>query len=266
MRYQSLLEAYKQELKKNLNLRFTEFCRNNGVNNTSFRHWMERRGITVSSVCREVRRSLGVHELKVAPKYEGLKPNDLYSAVWNDFKTALLEDCSLRLSVFCRSCGVKVTRMEKWLRRQNLSVIDAKMEAEQNNRDLILMNETLRKRFRHVLNKYRDLLLYSPGLSIREHCANMHTDLRQFQRWMRLNGITVDMIRKAAKTQAYFAADNRRVQIQFTPNGRSFTDRLHSVAIRLPDGLCVMMDDCNVVDLCAFVVAYSESSSRQKNK
>lgn len=266
VRYQSLLDAYKQAIGQDFNLRFTEFCRNNGENCTAFTHWLNRRGMTITGIRHEVRKRLGIPGPKLAPQYEGLKPEAIYSAAWKDFKTALLEDHSLSLTAFCKSRGIFVTRMEKWMHRQNLTVIDAKMDAELNNRDLVLMNETLRKRFRSVLEKYKEILAYNPHLSIRDHCANTHTDHHQFQRWLRHNGITVGMIRKAVKSRAYFENSSKRVQIQFTPNGGGVTEKLRSVTVRLPDGSCVMLDECSVVELCSFVVAYNRSCDRQTMK
>lgn len=168
----------------------------------------------------------------------------------------------MRLSNFCKSRGVIAQRMEKWMRRNNLSVIDAKMDVDQNDSDLALMNETLRKRFRQVLEKYKEIMAYNPYYTLKDHCAHTHTDLRQFRRWLSHNGISVRMIKNAARSRAFFAASNARVQVQFTPNGGGMTEKLRSVTVRLPDGSCVMMDECTVVELCTFVVAYNQSHTQ----
>lgn len=265
--YPSLLDSYKAAMEKDLELRFTEFCRNNGVSNTAFIHWLNRRGMTVTGIRHEVRERLGVIGPKVAPQYEGLPPRKLYEAIWADYKAAIVEDRSLRLSNFCKSRGVITQRMEKWMRRNNLSVIDAKMDVDSNDSDLILMNETLRKRFRLVLEKYKEALQQNHYLSLKDHCANTHTDLHQFRRWLSYNGISVRMIRTAARSRAYFAANKQRVQIQFTPNGLGLSEKLRNVTIRLTDGSCIIMDKCTVVDLCAFVVSYNQSCAKSnKNK
>ena len=259
VRYPKLLDAYRRALETAPDLKFTEFCRDNDVTSVAFTHWLNRRGMTVGGIRSEVRRSLGLDCPQVAPKYEGMKPSELYMAIWTDFKSALQLDRSLSLTHFCKSCGVSARRMEKWMRRHNVSVMDAKMEAAGDDCGLVLMNETLRKRFRQVLDKYKELLACDLSFSLKDHCANMHTDYHQFIRWMRNNGITTGMVKKAVKSRLALGKPNRQVQLQFTPNGSSATGKLRSVTVRLPDGSCVMMDECTVVELCAFVVAFNQS-------
>lgn len=54
--YSATLAAYKQELVSNEKLPFASFCRANGVNVVSIRHWMEDRRFTVRQLKEEARR------------------------------------------------------------------------------------------------------------------------------------------------------------------------------------------------------------------
>ena len=266
-RYKSCLDAYKLALEKDINLKFTEFCRNNGVSNNAIRHWMDRRGLTVLSICKEVRKRLGIQINEPIEKYRGLNTHDLYTSIWKDFNEAIREDPSLTLTAFSKHCNVRIAPLERWLRRQNLSVFDAKLELaqeRQNGADLVFMNETMRKRFRRILDQYMDILSYNPYLTVKEHCERTHTDLYQFQRWMRFNGISARMLKKSARMRARFAQADKQVQIQFIPNGHGPTDKLREVTVKLPDGSCFILDKCSVIDLCSFVVTYNQSVKPKK--
>lgn len=269
VRYQSWLDAYRLALEKDINLKFTEFCRNNGINNHAIRNWMDRHGLTVVSICKEVRERLGIPFDEPTPiaKYQGLKTHDLYSAIWKDFIEAIREDPTLTLTAFSKHCNVRFVPLQKWMRRHNLTVLDAEIELAQNRQngaDLVFMNETMRKRFRRILDQYMDILTYNPYLTVKEHCERTHTDLHQFQRWMRFNGISARLLKKSARTKARFVQADKQVQIQFIPNGHGPTDNLREVTVKLPDGSCFMLDKCSVIDLCSLVVTYNQSAKSKR--
>lgn len=262
-RFSNLFDSYKLALRGNVNLRFAEFCREHEVNFNTFRHWLERKGISLLKARQEAARELFPGRFVGVEERSGKRPDDVYPAIWEDFKRALSADRSLTLARFCRDRKVKCTRMQKWMSRNCLTVLDLRVDlgigAEAGN-----FSEGAKKRFRQVVGEYKSLLADRPNLSFEQHCRNCSTDHVLIRRWMRHAGISVTMLKESARRRAGMQGHSGQVGIRFRPNGSSASGKLRSVMIQLPDGTLLSMEECTVVELCSFVVAYNDAAAMQK--
>lgn len=262
-RFSNILEEFKRALRKDLNYHVGNFCRERDVNFNSFRHWLEHKGISIRWLRHEIARELHPERCDEFDVPHGKKTDELYQPIWDEFKQVLAEDRSASLSKFCRSKGIKYSRMLKWMSRNNLTVLDLRLDLGLGT-EVTDFTAEAKKRFRVVIEEYKKLLIDYPNLSFEQHCRNNATDYNLIRRWMRHNGISVTMLKESARMRAGMARHARHVNIKFRPNGNSVSNKLHNVMIHLPNGTLLSMEECTVLELCSFVLAYNDTSSPEK--
>lgn len=257
--FKELLEAYRN----NPELPLAVFCRERSIETRSFTSWMNiYKKLTPMQVRNDIRRSLGLKEVK----YRGSQEYEKHLRAYRDM---LGIDPDYTLAQYCTDVDISQHSFHHWLMRQNLSVeklrkevftslgLDKISEGEATS-PCVHLKPSEPRIFRKALSGYKKMLESNNNLTLQEYCRCKGYAYRPLLHWMREIGITSADIRSFVLDRQKLPKDNRRVFIQFKPNGGTQGDLLKGVRICLPDGTHIEVECCTVVGLCSFVNIYSK--------
>lgn len=259
-RYKELVEA----LKDNVDMTLVSFCNEKEIEARSFTAWLSRyKNLTPLQVRNNVRKSIGMKPLVSRGQLE-------YDKYLKAYKEMLAIDLDYTLTQYCNDVGISQHAFHHWIMRKGLNVEKLReevcVEAGLDPVSLKAAEGTPRtyrkptepKVFRKALAGYKKALETDIELTLQKYCRAKGYAYRPLLHWMREIGINPADIKAFVKDRHKLPKDNRRVFIQFKPNGGSSGDLLNGVRISLPDGTQVDVESCTVVGLCSFVNIYSK--------
>lgn len=262
--YKIIYEEYIAALQKNVELPLATFCKEKEIDTRSFTAWMSNyQKITPHQIRNDVRKSLGMKELKPRGQLD-------YEKHLQAYRDMLAVDLDYTMTQYCTDVGISQHSFHHWIMRQGLNVEKIKHEvcasmgidlnAEQSNKENI---QAYRKPaeprlFRKAIADYKKMLESDKNLSLQKFCRAKGYAYRPLLHWMREIGINPADIKSFVIDRQKLPKDNRRVFIQFKPNGDSSKDILNGVKISLPDGTQIDVESCTVIGLCSFVNIYSK--------
>lgn len=260
-RYELHLREYKSALEENIELPLASFCRDKDIDVRSFTSWLSiYKKTTPWEFRNSVRASMGMKPLKARGQLEYDKHLDAY-------KKLLAVDLDYSLTQYCSDVGMAHHGFSHWLNRRGLNVEKIKQEvcADLGLAPSDTHDSTFRRPkptepgvFRRALSGFKKMLEKDRSLTLQQYCRAKGYAYRPLLAWMREIGIKPADIRAIVSEKDKLPKDNRRVFIQFKPNGSSSTDVLNGVRISLPDGTQIDVESCTVVGLCSFVNIYSK--------
>ena len=264
--YQDALDAYKEAVVKAPTLSFTAFCRQNNIPHKGMQHWLDRKNILISEVRTHTLQEHGYVSSIPTKKCTSA----IYEATWHGYIEALKTE-NLTMSLYCLQHDVPYRGMQKWMEGKNLSVADAKIKAglsPESDRGLtrreVNIPEALARRLSKAMDMYKHKLRENPKYSLRAFCKEKNINYRSMTDWMAHLGVTVTQLRQAAVLEDRAPRSRKKVFIQFTPNGGSNSDRLRGVKIQMADGNNILVQECTVISLCAFINQYNNDLKRGK--
>jgi len=264
--YQDVLAGYKQAIVNDHTLSFAAFCRSYPIEIARAQHWLSRHNICISDIRSKILQENGYIVSLPIKKCTSA----IYEATWHQYIDTI-KTKNLAMALFCKLRDVPCRGMQKWMERNNLTVIDARIAAgleketpviTQNDFD---MSEFKSRRLSGLLDKYKRLIKKEPTYSLRAFCKENNTSYHEMANWMNNLGVTVTQLKRAVAIGGYIPRQPKKVFIQFTPNGGSNSDRLRGVKIQMPDGNNILVQECTVLSLCSFIHQYNNDLKRGKN-
>ena len=262
-RYEQHYQALIAALKENIDLPLAAFCRDNDIDCRSFTSWLSRyRKLTPLEVRNNVRKKLGMRPAKSRGQLE-------YDRHLKAYRDLLAVDLDYTLTQYCADVGIPAHAFHHWVMRKGLNVDKIKQEVcEELNISPTEGNTPEERRsqrkatepkvFRKALAGFKKALEHDIELTLQKFCRAKGYAYRPLLHWMREIGINPSDIKAFVKDRNKLPKDNRRVFIQFKPNGGHSDDLLNGVRISLPDGSQIDVESCTVVGLCSFVNIYSK--------
>ena len=262
-RYELLLAEFSATLRENIDYPLKVFCQENGIEPRSFTSWLSiYKQQTPLDVRNKVRASLGMKPLSA----RGQLAYDKHLKAYRDM---LAIDLNYEMTQYCRDVGISAHGFHHWIMRQNLTVEkikeevceklgivpDSKMQAKPSRSQ---RSSTEPPAFRRAITGYKKMLESDSSLSLQQYCRAKGYAYRPLLHWLSDIGIKPADIKSFVLDRQKLPKDNRKVFIQFKPNGGASTDILSGVRISLPDGSQVDVESCTVVGLCSFVNMYSK--------
>ena len=264
--HEVLLELFKKELEANPQLSMARFCKEHNARSKSMLNWIQRQNISIQDIKNEVLRKQGILSESECMPTSG----ELYQNLLEDFKKRLMENPQITLSGFCKERGISTTRVTKWLRRQNLTVYDIKVDCKIASgikpTEPIEFSKGEVQRFQKCLRQYKEILFQNSHFPFSVHCHNNLVSEYRMRCWMKRMGLTVKQLQKYAALNSTVPNHPKSVFIQFKPNGGTNGDRLSGVVIKMADGTCVTVDECTVISLCSFITMYNNDQKKNKDK
>jgi len=265
VKFTALLEAYKKAYAKDHYLTLSSFCRSEGEDCGKFQHWLNRSGQSVTQIKNEI--LFAQNEIAKMP--DKIPPGEKYLNVWTKFKEHLAAGNNVSLRSFCILHDVEYGKMDKWMSRNNFSVTDLKKRLgmynqSDNNDDENFTTPEVKRRLASVLKKYKKRLLVDPGATLFSFCSEQRVDYALMQKMLQYLGISVKQLKQAAMLEDKCPKRCRNVFVQFKPNGGSGSDTLTGVKIQLADGSNILVEECTVISLCAFINKYDNDQRRKE--
>lgn len=264
-RYETRLQELKEALDENIDLPFAAFCREKELDARSFTSWLSvHKRLTPRDIKNEVRKSKGMGLIKSRGQPE-------YDKHLQAYKHMLQIDLDYTLTQYCADVGRSAHAFHHWVMRQGLTVDKLKEEACSQvgitpvSKDARPHLKKARKQteptvFRKAIAGYKKMLETDHELTLQKFCSIKGYAYKPLLHWMYELGVKPADIKAFVIERTKLPKDNRRVFIQFKPNGASSSDVLNGVRISLPDGTRVDVESCTVVGLCSFVNVYSKQN------
>lgn len=264
-KYDCLLDDFKKALERDIHVSLASFCRSIGQDVVQMQHWLNHHGYRVSAIRNEI-----LLKQKKISKIPEVPPGVVHMNLWGKFKEHVENGNNISLRSFCILNDVEYRPMEKWVARNNLSVTDLKIRAGIKTLPQDVSSETpftpeAVKRLSKALKTYKVALCSNPNFSLSAHCSNEHVDYYLMQKWLQHVGLTVRQLKQSALLEEKVSRKRKPVFVQFRPNGGSNSDKLTGVKIQLADGSNILVEECTVISLCAFINKY-DSDQRRKDR
>lgn len=266
--YTKLVNDYKEALKNDISLNFRDFVRSRNCDSRKAENALRFLKTTVSEIKKEVLVSQGKKD-----ELTSLRPGYVYERTWALFKDHLEAGNDITLRGFCILHNVDGYKMHKWAERHNYNVTALKIKLgiikkheEQSPTDASHFGERMQKRLAKGLRDYKHRLEVKPDTSLKQFCKDEHIEYKDMAVWMTHLGITVQQLKQAVILDNKCPTKRRNVFVQFKPNGGTNGDRLTGVKIQLADGSNVMVDECTVISLCAFINQYNNDQRRRSGE
>jgi len=262
--FTALLEDYKKAYAKDNYLSLTAFCRLSGQDSCKFQHWLNRKGLNVTQIKNEILFA----QNKIAKMPDKTPPGEKYLNVWTKFKEHLEAGNNVSLRSFCILHDVNYGKMDKWMSRNNFSVNDLKKRlgldnSHDNNDDENFATPEVKQRLAKALRGFKKQLCINPSTCLRTYCLERHVEYSLMLKYLQFLGIGVVQLKQAAMLEDKCPRRRRNVFVQFRPNGGSNSDTLSGVKIQLADGSNILVEECTVVSLCAFINKYDNDQRRK---
>lgn len=260
-RFEIHLKEYRSALKENIDLTLASFCRAKDIEVRAFTSWLSiYKKTTPWEFRNSIRKSMGMNPLKARGQLEYDKHLDAY-------KKILATDLDYSLTQYCSDVGMAHHGFSHWLNRRGLNVEKIKQEvcaelalppSDDHNSTSSKPKPTEPVVFRRALKGFKKMLEKDKSLTLQQYCRAKGYAYRPLMAWMREIGVKPSDIKALVSDKDKLPKDNRRVFIQFKPNGGASTDVLNGVRICLPNGTLIDVESCTVVGLCSFVNIYSK--------
>jgi len=259
--YATIIDGYRQALESNPQMYMSDFCKIKNVDLARVTHWANHHNLSLTQIKREVQFKKG---LIASPNIEK-RPRDIYAEAWEDYQSVVRKGNNITLMAYCTLHNVNGTRMDKWLRRNNLSVTDFKnkLGLTTPTETESTLNPQTKSRLGRVLQQYKAALADNPDCKFRQFCRDKQVDYECMSRFMSAVGVTVRQLKQSAILENKCPRKRRNVFVQFKPNGGTDGDRLVGVKIQTPDGSNIMVEECTVISLCSFIVQYNRDQKRK---
>lgn len=263
--YEKLLPELIAALTENVELPFAEFCRTKKIEPKSFTSWLGRyKKLTPLDVRNKAREANGYRPLKTRGQLE-------YDKHLQAYRHMLQIDLDYTLTQYCADVGISAHSFHHWVMRQGLTVDKIKEEVCSQvgitpvSKDARPHLKKARQQteptvFRRAIAGYKKMLESNHELTLQKYCSIKGYAYKPLLHWMYELGVKPADIKAFVIERTKLPKDNRRVFIQFKPNGASSSDVLNGVRISLPDGTQVDVESCTVVGLCSFVNVYSKQN------
>lgn len=264
-RYELHYEELQKALSDNIELPLAVFCRERDIDARSFTSWLNvYKKLTPLDVRNKIRVSQGMSPVRTRGQLE-------YDKHLQAYRDMLSIDLDYPLTQYCQDVGIASHGFHHWLMRKGMSVekirqeICAELDIEVTNAGKLRKGNhrpkpTEPRVFRKAVAGYKKALEHDPELSMQKFCRAKGYAYRPLLRWMNEVGIKPADIKAFVKDRNKLPKDNRRVFIQFKPNGGATGDQLNGVRIGLPDGTQIDVESCTVGGLCSFVNIYAKQN------
>ena len=262
-RYEQRLKEFVEALRDNVDYPLAAFCREKEIDVRSFTSWLSiYKQQTPLEVRNKVRQSLGMKPLTARGQLA-------YDKHLKNYRDMLAVDLDYELTQYCKDVGISAHAFHHWIMRQGLNVDKIREEVcetvgiQPDSKQSTKADRSQRKAtepavFRKAIAGYRKMLESDSSITLQKFCRAKGYAYRPLLHWMYEVGIKPADIKAFVLDRQKLPKDNRRVFIQFKPNGGSKGDVFNGVRISLPDGTQIDVESCTVVGLCSFVNIYSK--------
>lgn len=262
-RYEQRLKEFVEALRDNVDYPLAAFCREKEIEVRSFTSWLSiYKQQTPLEIRNKVRVSLGMKPLTARGQLA-------YDKHLKNYRDMLAIDLDYEMTQYCKDVGISAHGFHHWIMRQGLTVDKIREEVcetvgiEPDSKKSTKPNRSQRKAtepsvFRKAIAGYRKMLESDSSITLQKFCRAKGYAYRPLLHWMYEVGIKPADIKAFVLDRQKLPKDNRRVFIQFKPNGGSKGDVFNGVRISLPDGTQIDVESCTVVGLCSFVNIYSK--------
>lgn len=266
-RYELHYKEFLNELEDNIDLPLAVFCRERDIEVRSFTSWLSvYKKLTPLELRNKVRQAHGLSLLKTRGQLE-------YDKHLKAYRDMLAIDLDYTLTQYCQDVGIAAHGFHHWIMRKGLNVdkirqeVCAELDIDPVDNTTPIERRIQRKAteprvFRKAIAGYKKALEHDIELSMQKYCRAKGYAYRPLLHWMNEIGIKPADIKAFVKERKKLPKDNRRVFIQFKPNGGASGDILNGVRISLPDGTQIDVESCTVIGLCSFVNIYSKQNEK----
>lgn len=262
--YQDALDAYKEAVVNEPTLSFAGFCRKNRINQKGMEHWLNRNNMRISEEREKCLKEHGFISTLPIRKC----PGAVYEETWYNYIEAIKKQ-NITMALYCLQHEISCRGMQKWMERHNLTVAEARQKAglEPDTEKGLKrgdMSDALARRMTKAMDMYKRQLRGNTKYSVKSFCKDNRIHYRCFVDWLKQIGVTEKQLKAAAILEDCVPKKRDKVFIQFTPNGGSNSDRLRGVKIQMADGNNILVQECTVISLCAFINQYNNDLKRGK--
>jgi len=197
-------------------------------------------------------------------------PTSVHLNLWLKYKELIESGQDISMRKFCIQHEVKYGKMQKWMSRNNFNVKELRLRAGIKDKssdtecEAGAFSESATKVLASCVRKYKRLLRNAPDFKLTVHCKNEGVDYNTMLRWLLHIGMSVKELKQAALLECVNTKKRKPVFVQFKPNGGTNSDKLTGVKIQLADGSNILVEECTVISLCAFINKYDNDQRRKE--